>query len=157
VKARKDGMQRVVVPSLDAEEVNISPGDHMAQVVCHSSKWLELDSKDPLLANVSRQVLIHELAYAAFCGASIVVVQGPQTHNGNVTAFAQAISQGLGQSNFCSLLLEVQLGQPDIEFKVEGVKKQDVDALRSWDTWNTVRTVCNYNSRLGVGLYYSNP
>jgi hypothetical protein len=28
---------------------------------------------------------------------------------------------------------------------------KDVDPYSTWDTWNTIRSVCQYNSRLSVG------
>lgn len=144
--ARAENKSHFHIESLDAEEVNLHPGDHISQVIAFTSSWIDLDSDDRLIAHVSRQVLIHELEYAAFCGASNVVVAGPKRRT-NVAQYAQVISAALTKGAYTQLLIHIPMAEEEGSVANAG---EAYDEFAMWDVWNTIRTVCKYNARLSL-------
>lgn len=147
--AHADNKVHLYIPSLDAEEVNIHPGEHIPQVIAFTSTWIDLDSEVPLFAHVSRQVLAHELEYAAFCGVSTVVIEGPKRKT-NVAQYAQIIHATLLKGSYTQIHIHLPMAEE------EGVVTNDgeiYDEFSMWDVWNTIRTVCKYNARLSLGTY----
>ena len=140
------------IDSLDAEEVTVHPGDHISQVIGFASPWLEFDSDDSLVSHVSKQALLYELDYAGFCGIGNVVISGPRKKE-NVSQFAQVVNTALSASGYAHLLILLPLAEKPSSV-VEGDK---YDEFSAWDTWNTIRTVCKYNSRLSLGAHRLNP
>jgi type II protein arginine methyltransferase len=163
--AEVDG-SRPVVDSLSADEVRVFPGHYTTQIIAYTSPWIELDSEDPLVAEVSKsvrsshlietkranarlQVLLHEISYASYCGVSKLVVLGP-TRPHNASQFAEVLNNALAISPFMQLL--VQLPITEEEHDPKQTNDSDLKGLlSSWDTWNTIRTVCNYNQNLAIG------
>ncbi|KAH8154742.1 uncharacterized protein LAJ45_01273 [Morchella importuna] len=146
--AHADNKAHLYIPSLDAEEVNIHPGEHIPQVIAFTSSWIDLDSEDPLFAHVSRQVLAHELEYAAFCGVSTVVIEGPKRKT-NVAQYAQIIHTTLLKGSYTQIHVHLPMTEE------EGVATNNgeiYDEFSMWDVWNTIRTVCKYNARLSLAL-----
>lgn len=144
--ARAENKFHFHIESLDAAEVNLHPGDHISQVIAFTSSWIDLDSDDSLVAHVSRQVLIHELEYAAFCGASNVVIAGPKRRT-NVAQYAQVISAALTTGAYMQLLIQLPMAEEEGSVANAG---EAYDEFAMWDVWNTIRTVCKYNSRLSL-------
>lgn len=144
--ARTENKSHFHIESLDATEVNLHPGDHISQVIAFTSSWIDLDSDDSLVAHVSRQVLIHELEYAAFCGASNVVIAGPKRRT-NVAQYAQVISAALTTGAYMQLLVHLPMAEEEGSVANAG---EAYDEFAMWDVWNTIRTVCKYNSRLSL-------
>lgn len=151
--AHADNKAHLYIPSLDAEEVNIHPGEHIPQVIAFTSAWIDLDSEDPLFAHVSRQVLAHELEYAAFCGVSTVVIEGPKRKT-NVAQYAQIIHTTLLKGSYTQIHVHLPMTEG------EGVATSNGEVYEEfsmWDVWNTIRTVCKYNARLSLGTYPTPP
>lgn len=144
--ARLENKSHFHIESLDAEEVNLHPGDHISQVIAFTSSWIDLDSDDSLVAHVSRQVLIHELEYAAFCGASNVVIAGPKRRT-NIAQYAQVISVALTKGAYMQLLIHLPMAEEEGSVANAG---EAYDEFAMWDVWNTIRTICKYNSRLSL-------
>ena len=126
----------------------------------------DLGSSDPIVAHVSRQVFNLEVAYAAFCGIQNVVVHGPIPES-DVMQFARAVQEGLGMnpylqfqvllpmageqelascegSHLAEFARETQASMPEEEDPPE-------DLFATWDTWDAIRTMCEYSSRLSIG------
>lgn len=152
-EASAEGAKSVVgIRSMDVEEVNIHPGEHMNQVVVFTSPWIELDSDDPLVSHISKQVLRHELAYASFCGISNVVIAGPKRY-ANIAQYAQVIYSVLPISLYLQLHIDLPLAEEEIlNTRDVGTNGPSYDPFSVWDLWNTIRTVCKYNTRLSLGL-----
>jgi protein arginine N-methyltransferase 5 len=148
-RARSESRAYVHIEGLAADEVNIQPGQYIGNFIGFAAPWIELDSPDPLLAHVSKQVLDLELAYGAFCGLGHVVIAGPK-YRPNVAEYAQAISGALSHSTYMQLL--VQLSIDDWIGDEDSIAQNaDYDPLSAWDAWNTLRTVCKYSNLLALG------
>lgn len=66
------------IPTLSDEDTSLFPGTYVTSVVGYCSPWIDLYSADPLVANLSRQVLNIEVAYASFCGVRSIIIPGPR-------------------------------------------------------------------------------
>lgn len=147
-------------------DTKLTPNDSNSALIAVVSSWIDLGSNDPLIANISLQVFNLEMAYAAFCGIQHVMLNGPLPGS-NVVQYARAVSESLGMGPYIHLnVLLPMLGELEHEsgdgtHLAELANEQDValpeeddpseDIFSSWDTWDTLRTVCNYDSRLSVG------
>ena len=88
------------IPSLSPVDTPLAPGAIVPHLLAVVSPWLDLCSPDPVIYNISRQILEIEVAYAAFCGIGNVILLGPRLHHGRlhgegVAQFAYAIQEAL--------------------------------------------------------------
>ena len=164
----------LTIPALSLVDSYLTPGEIIPQLLAVASPWIDLCSPDPLVYNISRQVLELEIAYAAFCGVENVIISGPRTHYGNtytygMTQYARAIQEALNIGNHLQIHIKLPIiDHPDGEVEdeidhlvrlareqfledAEENRSKKVDLFGTWDAWNIIRTLCKYNSRLFVG------
>ena len=160
-----------LVPPLTPLDTFLSPNEFLTQLPVMIAPWIDLASPDPLIAHISRQVFKLEIAYAAFCGAATVVVQGPRLNAGGVdepviAQYARSVLEALNLGPYLniSILLPMVGGEDEVETEPIGslasfTRKDPAQTHRpptsdehwSWDVWNVIRNVCNYHARLSVG------
>ncbi len=164
----------VVVPALTPADTPLSPEESISQIIGVTSSWVDLNSPDPIIADVSRQVLRLELAYAAFCGVSYVIIPGPRLRSrgaadSGIAEYARAILDGLSQGPYMQIYIWFPIiDNPDDEgaemgdlrsfarqqfsdLDEAGTKRLDV--FGSWEAWDMIRSICKYPSRLCVGKH----
>ncbi|KAL9576052.1 MAG: hypothetical protein Q9212_007426, partial [Teloschistes hypoglaucus] len=160
------------IAPLSAADTPLTPGEVIQQLVGVASPWIDLSSPDPVVFDISRQVLELEVQYAAFCGLGNVIVPGPRlqyggAHGEGITQYAFAIQDALALSNFTQLLIHLpMMYHPDQdnedvegslvpfarpEYAEEGIKAK-YDFLGTWDAWQVIRSICKYHFRLFVAL-----
>lgn len=148
------------------KDTTLTPDDSNSALIAVVSSWIDLGSLDPLIANVSLQVFNLEMAYAAFCGIQHVMIHGPLPGS-NVVQYARAVTEALGMGPYIHLNVllpmfgELEHESGDGTHLAELATEQEIalpeeddpseDVFSSWDTWDTLRTMCNYDSRLSVG------
>ncbi|KAI1918779.1 hypothetical protein LOZ58_006161 [Ophidiomyces ophidiicola] len=161
----------LTIPSLALSDSHLSPNPSVSSMVAISSRWTDLCSPDPLIADISRQVLLHEVAYAAFCGISYLVIPGPKLQHGSVGLmhYARAIQEAMNLAPYIQVHIWLQMtDNPGSEnndigdlmpfARAEYVPEQDTNApirpdhLGTWDAWDVIRRVCKYHTRLFVAL-----
>lgn len=155
------------VAALTDADTSYGPSDHVGSLVAYSSPWIDLCSSDPVIAKISRQVLNLELAYASFCGARTIIIPGPrQDEDGAaVMRYARAIQEGIQVATRVNIVIQLPMyREPGLEEQAEtlasptGVTKpnrdptQEIDLFTTWDSWHTIRSVCDYSMRLFVAL-----
>lgn len=162
------GRPSIVVKPLEPADTLLTPDDSISSIVGLTSSWIDLGSPDPIIADVSRQVLSLELAYAAFCGVSYVIVHGPRTHkSADVAAYARAVLDGLNQGPYMQLYIWTRThpGSQDSrelvgdlasfarrEYIVSHESDEGCESdFRTWQDWDTVRSLCKYSTRLHLG------
>ena len=74
----------MLTPKSSTEDTDLTAGEMTSHLIALVSPWIDLCSPDPLIYNISRQVIHLEIAYAAFCGITNVIVPGPKLHRGNL-------------------------------------------------------------------------
>jgi protein arginine N-methyltransferase 5 len=157
-----------LVPALDHPDTPLGPSETITQLVTLTSAWVDLSSPDPVIAHLSRQVFHLEIAYAAFCGATTVVVPGPKLVHGQngVSQYARAIKEALLTGSYIQLHVQLPMDgsaaiteddPADLGNFVGAVYRKSKKAKKShawssWEAWNIIRTICKYNNRLSVAL-----
>lgn len=164
----------LLIPPLGPSDTAITPNETISQLLAVASPWIDLCSPDPVIQDISQQVLSLEIAYAAFCGVGNIITSGPKLHHGKVhgdalVQYARAISDALsvainvqieillpmtdqpGSDVDDSMGSLTQLARDDYVGDVRKETARKPDMYGSWDAWNVIRTVCKYNSRLFVG------
>lgn len=159
-----------LIPALENNDTHLGPSHSISQLVTFTSSWIDLSSPDPVIAHLSRQVFHLEIAFAAFCGAVTVVVQGPRLSHGaaGVSQYARAIKEALSTGAYIQLHIlmpmdasraaeaDEDLGDLARFARKEYAQQREsplghTDSYSSWDAWNALRTVCKYHSRLSLG------
>lgn len=170
----RDDIPAPIIPPFSSADTPLAPGDTISQFIGYVSPWIDLCSPDPLISNISRQVLTMEIAYAAFCGVGNVIIPGPSTYNNGRDAtsgliqYSRAIQEALGIGTYVQMAIHLPMydhGDPlmkepvgdlapfvrDEYISEDSEKVKESDLYGTWDAWNTIRSVCQYNSRLSVG------
>ncbi|RDW72084.1 hypothetical protein BP5796_08118 [Coleophoma crateriformis] len=161
-----------IIPPLAPVDTPLTPGDTVSQLIACVSPWIDLCSADPLISNISRQVLNIEIAYAAFCGISNIIIPGPRSYSSSasdydgLTQYARAIQEALTIGGYMQMAISIPMYGPEETKEMTGdlvplartsptagkSKAKDIDLFESWDAWNLIRSVCKYNARLSVAL-----
>ncbi|MBA7492659.1 hypothetical protein ES702_03209 [subsurface metagenome] len=164
-----NGRPSVVVKPLEPADTHLTPDDAISSIVGLTSSWIDLSSPDPIIADVSRQVLSLELAYAAFCGVSYIIVYGPRNDSSaDVAAYARAILDGLNQGPYMQLYVwththpETSDSREKVGDLASFARREFVashesnegskDDFRTWQDWDIVRSICKYSTRLNLGM-----
>lgn len=168
-----ENAQPLVIPPLGPADTDLTPNESMTQLVGVTSSWIDLCSPDPLIADVSRQVLMLEVAYAAFCGIGYVLIPGPKLHHRSMHSdglvyYARAINDAINVAPYLQFHIWLRtIDSPELEVdemgdlapfaRLEFLEDWDdgytpkADPFGTWDAWDTIRRTCKYHSRLFVG------
>ena len=152
-----------IVPTLTDEDTTLFPSSYVGALVAYSSPWIDLASENPLVANLSRQILNLEVAYANFCGVRSVIIPGPRSDSAKlVTQYARAIQEAFEVAPRVNFITHMPMyREPGLEETEERLGGQngsldenenEIDIFSAWDSWHTIRSVCNYTARLFVGM-----
>lgn len=161
-----------IIPPLSPVDTPLTPGDTVSQIIAYASPWIDLCSPDPLISNISRQVLNIEIAYASFCGVGNIIIPGPRTsgsgstENDGLIQYARALQEALTIGSYIQMAIHLPMYGHEEQKDMTGdllpfarnhntTKKartnKEIDLYETWDAWNLIRSVCKYNSRLSVG------
>jgi protein arginine N-methyltransferase 5 len=162
-----------LIPALENVDTPLVPDNLLSQLVAFTSSWIDLGSPDPVVAHLSRQVFHLEIAYAAFCGVINIAVHGPRVANGTngIAQYSRAVKEALLTGSYVQLhiLMPVEFSKDSEEEDLGNLAHfvrpeyaqptvhQPTATFAAWDAWNTIRTICKYNSRLSVGKKPSPP
>lgn len=163
----------LTIPQLTPSDTHLTPNEAMSQVVGVTSPWIDMCSPDPLIADISRQILMLEVSYAAFCGVGYLLIPGPKLHHGDmhsegVVYYARAIQDALGLGAYIQFHIWLRTtDNPNIEMDTIGdlgplARKEFLrvpnaepslksDSFGTWDAWDLIRRTCKYHARLVVG------
>lgn len=155
-----------LIPPLAPSDTALGPEDGSGSLVATISPWIDLGSHDAVIARLSRQVLNLEVAYAAFCGISNILIHGPLP-GADVVQYARAVRESLALGPYLQLQvllpmtgeLEQQHGDgmhlSELARNVDLAQEEDESersAYGSWEVWNTIRTLCGYSQKLAIGM-----
>jgi type II protein arginine methyltransferase len=162
----------IQIEPLSPLDTSLTPDEITGQLIGTTSSWIDLASPDPVIADVSRQVLRLELAYAAFCGITYVLIPGPRmrnrAHDGSgYVQFGREILDSLSLGPYMQLYIWLPLidhSEDDVEeigdlspfarqqyLDYPDDSSRRLDLFGTWEAWNTIRSICKYSSRLSVG------
>lgn len=162
----------ISISQLSPLDTPLTPDQSTSQIIATTSSWIDLGSPDPIIADLSRQILKLELTYAAFCGVTYVLVAAPRSSSGGTTEngliqYARTILDALQHGPY----MQIHIWVPMIEhFENDGALLGDLaafvrqeyqidqthqtkrlDIFGSWAAWNVIRSMCKYHTRLCVG------
>lgn len=158
-----------IIPPLTPKDTSLFPSAAVNTYTACISPWLDLGSTNPLIANISRQVLNIEVNYANFCGVRSIIIPGPgadaSKNGGNhgLAQYSRAVEEALTVGSRLTFLVHMPMyREPALENQVRTLAalapefaptsdKKEIDLFSAWDSWHHLRTVCNYNMRLYVG------
>jgi type II protein arginine methyltransferase len=164
----------IEIEELSPLDTPLTPDETTNQLVGVTSSWIDLSSPDPVIADVSRQVLKLELAYAAFCGLTYVLIPGPRMQSraddgSGFVQYGRAILDGLAAGPYMQLYIWIPLldhsendkedmGDLAVFAREQFSYRSEHSSLRldlfgTWEAWNTIRSICNFSSRLSIGSY----
>lgn len=160
-----------LLPPLTPQDSNLTPGESNSSLIAVTSSWIDTGSKDPLIAHISRHVFNIEVAYAAFCGISNVLVYGPVDAGGTVQ-YARAVLEALGLGPYLQLHVLLPMnGELEQDISANGTHlaelarpqyaqnadedEEELDMFGTWDVWNTIRTMCSHSNKLSIGTRHS--
>lgn len=163
----------LTVPALSAFDTQLIPDESLSQIIAVTSSWIDLCSPDPLVANVSKQVLMLEIAYAAFCGITYVLIPGPRLHHQTVQPtgliqYARAVQEALAVGTYMQVKIWLPMidhhenefarmgdlapfARPGFLCGDHGDDVSGLDLYGTWDAWNVIRSFCRYHTRLCLG------
>ena len=100
-----------LIPALDNFDTPLTPNDIIGQLVAFTSSWIDLSSPDPIISHLSRQVFHLEVAYAAFCGVTNLVIPGPRLAHGQtgVSQYARSIKEALVTGSYIQLHIQMPM------------------------------------------------
>ncbi|KAL2415509.1 Protein arginine N-methyltransferase skb1 [Exophiala dermatitidis] len=152
----------VTIPSLTPADTPLTPDESISQLIGVTSSWIDLSSPDPIIADVSRQVLKLELAYAAFCGITYALIPGPRLRGQGVSEsgfaqYARAIQDALAQGPYMQLYIWLSMiddsedqteemgdlapfARPEFLDQVDGETKR-LDLFGAWEAWDMIRSI----------------
>ncbi|KAF2842358.1 arginine N-methyltransferas-like protein [Patellaria atrata CBS 101060] len=166
-----------LIPPLTSLDTNLTPNETISQLIAFTSPWIDLASPDPVIASLSKQVFNLEIAYAAFCGIGNVIIQGLALNHGvtpgsGISQYARVIQEALGAGPYLHLQILMQMREDSISSSADtmgslsqfarqqylekashaSATEREADLFSTWDTWNVIRSVCKYSSRLSIAL-----
>lgn len=171
-------------PTFHRGELTMSKYEETEGVIAVISPWLELDSPDEGIRFDSEIALRQELAYASHIGISQVILPPPSSdpaYRPYLADYARSIagclvprgSEAPAAGIFTKLAIRLPISSPYNLAQTMIKSGQTVSAsgstgsvspaqLRSdddwaWQTWQTIESICQYDSRLSLALDLSAP
>lgn len=159
-----------IIPPLTPKDTSLFPSAAVNTYTACISPWLDLCSTNPLIANISRQVLNIEVNYANFCGVRSIIIPGPSVDasknggNQGLAQYSRAVEEALTVGGRLTFLVHMPMyREPALDNQTKTLavlapaetpktEKKEIDLFSAWDSWHHVRTVCSYNTRLFVGM-----
>lgn len=162
-----------LISPLTPQDTDLAPEESNSSLIAVTSPWIELGSPDPLIAHTSRQVFGLEVAYAAFCGISNVMVHGPISSEGTMQ-YARAVREALGLGPYLQLHIVLSMtGELEQDVSAQGTHLSELtreqyapqsgdndsepELYGTWEAWDSIRTLCDYGTRLSIGTKASYP
>ncbi|KAL5091963.1 hypothetical protein Trisim1_002356 [Trichoderma cf. simile WF8] len=155
---------------LTPEDTSMFPSQAVNTYVAYTSPWIDLCSTDPVIANISRQVLNLEINYASWCGVKSIIITGPgrdASKDGGsqgIAQYSRAVQEALTIAPAITILIHIPMyREPPVGTQAETLSSLngeeaskssggDIDIFTTWDSWHQIRSVCRYNPRLLVAL-----
>ncbi|CAR24250.1 protein arginine N-methyltransferase [Lachancea thermotolerans CBS 6340] len=142
-RAEVDRNVTLWVPEPQLQELCIPPStskEDSPSFIGLLSSWVDLESTDTCVRELSYQVLINEWNYAKFVGIKQLILAPPK-NLANLHCYALMVARLLLKCDAESPVLSISL--PFFE---------DTDPLSTWELWGTIRKTCGYHPSLTISL-----
>ncbi|SCU97241.1 LAFA_0G10506g1_1 [Lachancea sp. 'fantastica'] len=137
------------VPQLQLQDLSVPPkSPESATPGCIGllASWVDMESADVDVQELSFQVLANEHNYAAFVGIKQLILAPPK-NLASINRYALMVARLLSvrDNNNC-------IDGEDPVLSISLPFFEDSDPLSTWELWCTVRKICGYHSNLTVSL-----
>ncbi|CAG9979350.1 unnamed protein product [Clonostachys byssicola] len=159
-----------ILPPLTPQDTSVFPSAAVNTYTGCISPWIDPCSPNRVISSISRQVLNLEINYANFCGIRSLILPGPTrdaSKDGGIQGLAQysrAVQEALTIGSRLTFLVHMPMYreplvglEPRTLSSVLGATPpqeagKEIDLYTAWDSWNHIRSVCDYDMRLFVAL-----
>ncbi|OBZ72201.1 Protein arginine N-methyltransferase 5 [Grifola frondosa] len=131
------------------DEVTITRLDEAEGIVALVSDWLELDAADDWVRHDSEIALQQELAYASYLNVQSVILRPRAT--GHISRLLHTDSH----LRPCRLTHPPSPTRSPVESPVSVASPEP--PITTWEMWDTIRSICDYNTRLTLTLDLTPP
>lgn len=111
------------------------------------SSWIELESNDVAIRELSYQVLKHEWDYAKFVGIKKLILAPPRNLQ-NLNEYASMISRLLNSD----VVAEENVFNNNPVLSISLPIFEDTNPLSTWELWNTIRNLVDYHPNFTISL-----
>ncbi|KAH9912809.1 PRMT5-domain-containing protein [Fomitopsis serialis] len=157
-------------PAFERDEVTMTRLDEAEGVVAVASEWLELDATDDWVRHDSETALLQELAYASYLNITSAILPPPK-HRSQLASYARAVNTCLNAVPYMELSVCIPIYDPVMlhasssagsavnitTVSSPSVLFSDEPSVATWEMWDAIRTVCEYNPRLTLTLDLTPP
>ena len=124
-----------------------------------------------LVAQPWLQALLQELAYASYLNIQSAILPPPK-HRSQISSYARAVNACLNAIPYMELSVRIPIYDPIMlhvsssagsaisaaTMSSPSVLFSDEPSVATWEMWDAIRTVCEYNPRLTLSAYaYATP
>ncbi|KAG6895339.1 hypothetical protein C0992_001761 [Termitomyces sp. T32_za158] len=150
-------------PAFLRDEVTLTTLDEAEGVTVVLSDWLELDATDVWVRNDAEIALQQELAYASYLNVQSAILPAPRNRE-HVASYARIVNSCLKNAPYIHLSIRLPIYNPSVlqsdpdaavARKLSTAPESELDA--TWEMWDLIRSICDYNPRLTLTLDLSLP
>ncbi|KAJ4476233.1 PRMT5 arginine-N-methyltransferase-domain-containing protein, partial [Lentinula aciculospora] len=157
-------------PCFEREEVTITELDEAENVTAIVSEWLELDAEEDGIRYDAEIALQQELAYASYLNIHTAILPAPRNRD-RISSYARTVRACLSSSPYMNLAIrlpvyDTSILEPAVTVPLspsslnrpsssQALLESHIDA--AWETWDLIRSICDYNIRLALALDLTPP
>ncbi|KAK7033061.1 protein arginine N-methyltransferase [Favolaschia claudopus] len=171
-------------PGFLLDEVTMTELEEAEGVTALISEWLELDAADDWVRHDAEIALRQELAYASYLNVQTAILPPPRSRE-YVSSYARTINACLKSAPYIHLSVRLAIYNPTVleaspmpspplpsslfagsptpstpRLVVpddRGGETSVVNLDATWEMWDTIRSICDYNTRLSLTLDLTPP
>lgn len=157
-----------LISPLSPQDSSLTPSASNSALMGVVSPWIDLTSADPIIAHASMQVLSMEVAFAAFCGISNVIIHGPPSGD-RIMQYSRAVLEAMSLGPYVQVHVLLSMSG---DFETDGgdtsslvelarpafnadlfEEPEENNEYRSWQLWDSIRSMCNYSQKISIGKH----
>ncbi|KAI0956054.1 hypothetical protein AcV7_006562 [Taiwanofungus camphoratus] len=154
-------------PAFMRDEVTVTRLDEAEGILAIVSDWLELDAPDSWVRHDSEIALLQELAYASYLNIQAAILPSPRNRV-HIASYARTVNACLNSIPYIQLSVRIPIYDPEVlrlspslttSTATESCSPllSDEPSIATWEMWDTIRSICDYNSRLTLTLDLTPP
>ncbi|CAK5269133.1 unnamed protein product [Mycena citricolor] len=168
-------------PGFLLNEVTLTQLDEAEGVIALVSEWLELDSNDDWVRHDAEIALQQELSYATYLNIHTAILPPPRSRE-HLASYARVVNACLKASPYMHISIRLPIYNPSVlESRVppggqspssmvaspptprlvvsddRGAETTSANLDGTWEMWDVIRSMCDYNTRLSLTLDLTPP
>ncbi|KAF8932067.1 hypothetical protein BGZ58_007244 [Dissophora ornata] len=141
---------RAGLEAFKPEDLVLRTADHSDFIVGTLSQWQDFDSQDAKVRLHSELALRQQLNWASHLGLGGVMLPYPPSSQ-SLSNYGRVMTGSLSILPYTTCWLRVPCMDEDLEKNVA----EELQGMKSWERWNSLRNMAGSESKLGVALELS--